>query len=262
MQTVIIIPARYASKRFPGKPLAMIAGCSLLKRVWSLAKAVENVDEVYVATDDQRIFEHAESFGAKVLQTPETCRNGTERVHAALQSFTQKPRIVINFQGDAVLTPPWVLQSLVVTMNKKNPPPIATPAAQLSWEQYHALLKAKKNGETSGTLVTFGRDFNALYFSKSLIPNLRTTDQDRPPVFKHIGIYAYTYEALENYLSLKPTLFEQAESLEQLRALENGIPIKTVLVDFKNRTPWSIDCPADVQRAEAIISDEGELTDL
>ena len=131
-KTIIIIPARYQSSRFPGKPLAMIQDHSMLKRTWSIAKAIENIDEVYIATDDDRIEKHAQSFNAKVIMTPQECNNGTERCHALLSQLDALPDIIINFQGDAVLTPPWILQSLVEAMQQQPAPEIATPAVQLN----------------------------------------------------------------------------------------------------------------------------------
>ena len=258
-KTVIVIPARYGSTRFPGKPLAKIAEVSLLQRVWSLAKAVDHIDDVYIATDDQRIAHHAEEFGGNVIQTSENCLNGTERVYEAVQQLSTSPDVIINFQGDAVLTPPWVLQALVDSMQGTDAPEFSTPACQLTWEQVDDFIAKRQDGIAAGTFVTFDKNYHALYFSKSLIPFLRSRDASMPPVYKHIGIYAYTKDMLEKYLTLSPTQFELAESLEQLRALENGFPIKIVKVDYKGRTACSIDNLSDVKTAEDIIKKEGEL---
>lgn len=258
-RAVIVIPARYGSTRFPGKPLAQIRGRSMLERIWRIAKEVKNISEVYVATDDQRIAHAAQAFGAQAIMTPESCRNGTERAYEAVRDLNPRPELIINFQGDAVLTPPWFIQSLVDSMIADPAVQLATPAVRETWEHYQQILESKKSNPFSGTFVTFDRNHNALYFSKSVIPAVRERGQGLPPVFHHIGIYGYRFSALERYLTLAPGLFEVTEGLEQLRALEHGIPIRVVQVDWKGRTAWAVDSPEDVQRVEAIIDREGEL---
>lgn len=263
MNTAIVIPARYASSRFPGKPLAKIAGHSMLYRVWRIAQAVNGVDKVLIATDDERIVKHAGGFGADVVMTSADCKNGTERAYAALKTSKLSPEVIINLQGDAVLTPPAIIQALVDKIQtSKEAIQICTPAVRLSPVQYEAFAAAKRFGASTGTLVTFDRNLNAMYFSKALIPFIRNQEQKQHAVYRHIGIYAYRREALEKYLSLEATPFEQAEQLEQLRALEHGLPIKVVVVDYGDRTHGSVDVPADVQKAEEIIDKEGELVDL
>lgn len=259
MDTIIVIPARYGSSRFPGKPLAQIRGRSLLERVWRISKGVPGVDEVVVATDDPRIAAHVQSFGGRSVMTSESCRNGSERVHEAIKNLGLSPKIVVNMQGDAVLMPPWVIGALVEAMQKDPTIQIATPAVRLSTEQYASLAATKAAGITSGTTVTFSKSGDALYFSKAIIPFARKLPTGEPPVFQHIGVYAYTSESLKRYISLPMGMFEEMEQLEQLRALENGIPIRVVQVSFKGRTMWSVDNPEDVARVESIIDTEGEL---
>jgi 3-deoxy-manno-octulosonate cytidylyltransferase (CMP-KDO synthetase) len=259
MKTVIIIPARQGSTRFPGKPKILIHGKPLLKRVWEIAKVVKHIDGVYVATDNDEIKQLAEGFGAEVLMTPPECENGSIRTFAALQQMNMRPDIAINLQGDAVLTPPWIIQAVVNEIQKDRSIQIATPAAHLNREKYEEFLKLKSTGRTSGTLVVFDRNRNALYFSKGIIPHPRDKQAKDPQTYRHIGLYAYRYPALEKYCSLPASPLEQVEQLEQLRALENGIPIKVVLVDYKGRTPWSVDTPEDVAIVEKIIANEGEL---
>jgi 3-deoxy-manno-octulosonate cytidylyltransferase (CMP-KDO synthetase) len=256
MTTAIIIPARYASKRYPGKPLAPIAGRSMIERVWRIAGAVRRVDAVAVATDDSRIFEAVRGFGGTALMTPESCGNGTERAHAAAGLMTPAPDIIINLQGDAVLTPPSIVQALVDVMQADPGIPIATPAVRLSAGKLAALEQSKAAGDAGGTTVTFDRDGNALYFSKRIIPFQRKPAAE-PPVFRHIGLYAYRREALERYLELPEGVFERAEEIEALRALENGIKMRVVQVDYGMRTHWSVDSPEDVRVAERIIAEEG-----
>ena len=129
--TVCVIRSRYGSTRFPGKPLADVAGRSLVQRVYEIGRAARGVDEVIVATDDARIAEHVEGFGGRVSLTDPACRNGTERVHAAVQAMEVEPARVINLQGDAALTPPWVLEAVVEEMKAHPELPIVTPAARL-----------------------------------------------------------------------------------------------------------------------------------
>ena len=208
METIIVIPARHGSSRFPGKPLASVMGVSLLQRVWRIAKGVPGVSEVVVATDDERIRTHVESFGGRVVMTSEGCRNGSERVCEALATLGGDPRIVINLQGDAVLMPPWVIGGLVEAMRLDSSIQIATPATRLSKEQYQRMVTMKQSGIVSGTTVTFGRDGNALYFSKGIIPFVRALPQDgEPPIFQHIGVYAYRPESLRRYISLPVGMF-------------------------------------------------------
>lgn len=259
----IIIPARYASSRFLGKPLARINGQTMINRVWSLARAVPGIDEIYIATDDTRIAEHVQSFGGNVLMTPATCTNGTERVLRAAGMLATTPAVVVNLQGDAVLTPPWVIAAVVDEMRRDPLVDIATAAVQMDRRSYHALRNAKEHGEVGGTTVTFDRRHNALYFSKSVIPFVRDdgsgNESDLFPVFRHIGLYAYRYETLRRYVGLKPGSLERSEMLEQLRALEHGITIRVVEVDYGGRTHWAVDSPEDLKRVEAIIDDEGDL---
>lgn len=260
MDIVIVIPARYGSRRFAGKPMALIRGRSLLERTWRIARAVDHVAGVHIATEDERIAAHARSFGADAILTSSDCRNGTERVHEAVGKLSSRPEAVINLQGDAVLTPPWVLQALVDAFRADPTLSLVTPAVRCTWKQIGEIEAIKRQSPTSGTLVTFDKRGYALYFSKAIIPYLRIRDIDPPPVYRHIGIYGYRTETLAMLCSLEETPLEHAEQLEQLRALENGIPIKVVPVDYRGRTHWSVDAPEDVVKVEELIAREGELT--
>jgi 3-deoxy-manno-octulosonate cytidylyltransferase (CMP-KDO synthetase) len=262
MDIAIVIPARYASRRFPGKPLAAVAGHSLLSRAWTIAKSVDGVRDVYIATEDARIADHARALGATAIMTSEECENGTERVREAVRTLAAPPDAVINLQGDAVLTPPWVIQALVDALEADPTIRFVTPAVRCNWRQYDAIVASKETNPASGTLVTFDKRFNALYFSKSIIPYVRSKDMDLPPVYRHIGIYGYRLDALEELASLEKTPLEAAEQLEQLRALENGIPIRIVVVDYRGRTHWSVDAPDDVAIVEELIGREGELVNF
>lgn len=259
MQIAAIIPARYGSSRFPGKPLAPVAGVSLLERVWRLARAADGLDTVVVATDDDRIRHHAEEFGATVLMTPLSCRNGTERVAAALEQLPDSIAAVINLQGDAVLTPPWVISALAESLRTTSAP-VVTPAVLCSEAHYAQLAVAKRAHPASGTLVVTDRQGRALYFSKALIPFIRADHTGPfPPVWRHIGLYGYRRAALSQLLAWPEGPLEAAERLEQLRALENGMPIQVVPVDYRGRRHWSIDSPADVAIVEQLLGEEGEL---
>ena len=157
MDIAIVIPSRYGSKRLPGKPMLPIRGKSLLHRVWSIGKAVTGVSEVYVATDDERIAEHARGFGAVPVMTSPDCENGTERAHAAIRTLAKRPDAVINLQGDAVLTPPWVVQALVDAFHADPSVSIVTAAVHCTWEQVAALEEHKRANPASGTLVTMDK---------------------------------------------------------------------------------------------------------
>ena len=260
MDTIIVIPARYGSSRFPGKPLAPIMSRSLLERVWLIGKAVEGVSKVVVATDDARIVEHVRSFGGEAVMTSPSCSNGSERAYEATQNLGSKADVIVNLQGDAVLMPPWVIGALVQEMKRDPSVHIATPAVRLNAEQYKRMSAMKGAGIVSGTTVTFAKNGNALYFSKGIIPFVRSAPANgEPPIFQHIGVYAYRADALKHYIHLPQGMFEEVEQLEQLRALEHGIPIRVVQVSLQGRTMWSVDNPQDVGRVEEIIRAEGEL---
>lgn len=259
----VIIPARYGSTRFPGKPLMTIRGRTMINRVWSLARSASGVDDICIATDDDRIAEHVRSFGGHAVITPQECATGTDRVLRAAEMLATRPAVVVNLQGDAVLTPPWVIAAIIDEMRRDETVEIATPAVRMDKGSYEALRTAKGHGEVGGTTVTFDRSGNALYFSKSVIPFVRDDGQNNHahpiPVFRHIGLYAFRYHILCRYVSLEPGPLERSEKLEQLRALEHGIPIRVVEVDYRGRTHWAVDSPDDLKRVEAIIGKEGDL---
>lgn len=259
MDVAIVIPARFNSRRLPGKPMAVVAGRSLLERVWRIAKAVKGVSDVFVTTDDERVANHAATFGAQAIMTSPDCATGTDRVHAALSLMAKRPDAVINLQGDAVLTPPWVVQGLVDAFHADAGVGMVTAAVHCTWDQVAEIEALKRQSPTSGTLVTMDKFGRALYFSKAVIPYLRKRDGALSPVHRHIGIYGYSGAVLDELSRLPQSPLEAAEQLEQLRALENGIPIKVVVVDYRGRTHGSIDSPEDIPFVEAIIAREGEL---
>ncbi len=257
MTAAIVIPARYASTRFPGKPLHPVAGTPMLERVWRIARGVRQATRVIVATDDERIFAFAREIGAEAVMTSPDCGNGTERVHDAVLRAGISEDIVLNLQGDALLTPPWVLEAMIDEMIADPSPDIVTPAVRLDGPALEEFLAQKKITPASGTTVVFDLKKNALYFSKTVIPHMRKAGH--AGIYRHIGLYGYRKAALARYVELAPTPLEQTEGLEQLRALENGMAIRVAIVDYRGRTHWSIDAPGDVDVAERIVAREGEL---
>ena len=262
MKKIIIIPARYHSTRFPGKPLVNIKGKSLIHRTWSLAKQIRSVDEVYIATDNTEIQKHADHFGANVIMTGDY-KNGTERVHAAAQFLALADEDqIINLQGDAVLTPPWVIQALADQTSDTDTTVMSTLAVAITPEQYDAMQLTKKQGIIGGTTVVFDKQQKALYFSKAILPFIRNKSDRHLPMYRHIGLYAYSFATLKLYTSLAETNLEKAEGLEQLRALENGIPVQVIIVDYQGRSHGSVDSPGDLSEIESIIEKQGELIGL
>lgn len=255
---LIVIPARMGSTRFPGKPKVPIAGRSLLERVWRIGTSVEGAD-VVVGTPDKELTAFAASFGAKAVLTPESAgKTGSDCAAYVSKRTGDAYDFVLNLQGDAPLVPPWVVEEVVDTLLREPDVAIATPIVHLKGEELSGFLETKKAGSLTGTTCVFDARGYAMYFSKGVIPNLRAPGAE-PPVYRHIGLYGYRREALERFAALPQGVFERAEGLEQLRALEHGIPMRAVLVDLKGRTLASIDHPDDVARAERIIAREGEL---
>ena len=257
MKALIVIPARMGSTRFPGKPKAVIAGVSMIERVWRIAKAVPSADRVIVATDDDGLKAFCEGFGAEVVMTSVDCATGTDRVAEVAASLPDY-EVVFNLQGDAVLTPPALIETLISAMREDADAPMGTPVVHLKGERLEKFLEKKRAGSTTGTTAVFDLKGYAMYFSKAVIPNLREKTGE-PPVYKHVGLYAYRRDILAKLASLPEGRFERVEKLEQLRALENGIRIKCVEVEIGNRTMTSVDNPEDVQHVEEIIAAEGEL---
>ncbi|MBS0287910.1 MAG: 3-deoxy-manno-octulosonate cytidylyltransferase [Proteobacteria bacterium] len=258
-KATIIIPARYESSRFPGKPLAMINGLTMIERVWRIANNCKHADAVYIATDSEIIAEHVKLFGAKVIMTDESCRTGTDRVAQATEDFTDENAIVVSLQGDAVLTPPWIIDEVIHAMKQHDTVCLATPAVKLKGQALQDFLAHKKISPSSGTTVVFDKERNALYFSKQPIPFDYNANSPEAYLYRHIGLYAYRVNTLRQLQALEQSPLEKQEKLEQLRALENGIPIRIVCVDYQGRSHGSVDTPQDVKVIEKIIAAEGEL---
>lgn len=266
---LLIIPARYASTRLPGKPLIKIAGIEMLMRVAHIAQNTcnKNSDCSYlVATDDTRVVTFCESKKIPVMMTSESCRSGTERCWDVIEQLAVKPKLIINLQGDNPLCPPHVIQALIDSWRIIDAD-IFTPYISLNWEEYERFIEAKKTTPYSGTCVLINRNNFALAFSKNVIPAIRKLDQAKKmmalsPIKRHVGLYAYTYDALKRYFTLPKSLCEldYIEGLEQMRFLENGLKVTMVEVDYRGRkTTSGVDSPEDISRVEQILAEFGEL---
>ncbi|MBX2853475.1 MAG: 3-deoxy-manno-octulosonate cytidylyltransferase [Rhodobacteraceae bacterium] len=264
MRTVVVIPCRYASTRFPAKSLAPLRGASgeartLVRRVWDAATAVSGVDAIYVATDDSRIEAEARSFGAEVVMTPEACRNGTERCAAALEALNETPDIIVNIQGDAPLTPSWFVEGLIDAMKADPAVAVATPVLRCTGETLAHFRADRAAGRVGGTTAAVADGGRALYFSKEVIPFTKAEyAPDAPtPVWHHVGVYAYRSDALAAYAGWPEGCLEREEGLEQLRFLENGTPIRAVEVEARGRVFWELNNPSDTPRIEAALREMG-----
>lgn len=262
MLVAIVIPARFASTRYPGKPLVELEGAtgekrSLIRRSWDAACEVRGVSRVVIATDDDRIREAATDFGAEVVMTPETCRNGTERCAAALDQL-DGAQIVVNLQGDAPLTPPWFVEALVGAM-KSGDMPVATPVLRCDAAALNGFVEDRKADRVGGTTAVFDNNGRALYFSKEVIPytGRSFTEGETCPVFHHVGVYAYRPDALRAYATWPEGGLERWEGLEQLRFMENGIAVQCVEVEARGRVFWELNNPVDVARIEKVLKSQG-----
>ncbi|MEL6567391.1 MAG: manno-octulosonate cytidylyltransferase [Pseudomonadota bacterium] len=265
MRTLIVVPARYGSTRFPGKPLHEIAGHTLLERVYRIAASVAgthpNVSAV-VATDDARIEAHCADIGASSVMTCPDLPSGTDRALAAARMQDTAPDFVVNLQGDAPFTPPEQVSALISAAAETGAP-VVTPVVRLSWEALDTVRQQKKAQPFSGTSCVRGADGRAFWFSKNILPAIRKEDRlraDSPlsPVFRHIGLYGYTLAALEQFITAPVGHYEALEGLEQLRFLENGMAIQTIEVEPTSRSMWGVDTPEDAAYAEALIAEHGD----
>lgn len=259
MSVVILIPARYASSRYPGKPLAPLRASDgttkpLIQRTWETAAGVAGADAIYVATDDDRIAQAAHDFGAKVVMTALDARNGTERCADALARLGIAADIVVNLQGDAPLTPGWFVEDLIAGLQSQPDFAVATPVLRCDETAIAHFREDRRNGRVGATTAVFGADGRALYFSKEVVPFTEGVPPERAaPVFHHVGVYAYRPQALERYIGLPEGPLEKSEGLEQLRFLENGMDVLCVEVEAKGRVFWELNNPEDVARIEAVL---------
>lgn len=244
MKFIGIIPARYASTRFPGKPLAMLGGRTVIQRVYEQATAI--LEEAYVATDDERIFQAVEQFGGRAIMTRADHKSGTDRIEEAAEKIGTQADVIINIQGDE----PFIQKSQIETlMHLFDDPSTQIGTLGKRFESIEAAMNPN-----SPKIVTDKRGF-ALYFSRSIIPYVRGKEQtewlQHFPYLKHLGLYAYRREVLQEVTQLPQSPLEIAESLEQLRWLENGYRIRVGLTDVET---VGIDTPEDLQRAEEFLA--------
>jgi 3-deoxy-manno-octulosonate cytidylyltransferase (CMP-KDO synthetase) len=242
MQLIALIPARYGSTRFPGKPLADICGKPLIQRVYEQARRVPELDGLYVATDDERIRSCVEDFGGRAVMTRADHPSGSDRLAEAAHLLELAPEdIVLNIQGDQPLFPVDLIGQLAAPFRQDPAAVMVTPARKI------ADLELALNPNV--VKVVFDRRCRALYFSRSILPFWR--EAGRPYFYRHIGIYAYRVGFLQEFVHLPPGRWEEAEKLEQLRALEHGFPIH--IVETEGDT-LEVDTPEDLRRAAAYFS--------
>lgn len=250
MKVVGIIPARYASTRFPGKPLALIKGKPMIQRVYEQALK-SKLDAVVIATDDVRIADAVMDFGGQYVMTSPNHRSGTDRCCEALDLLKTKYDAVVNIQGDEPFIDPKQID-LLVDLIVRDDTPLASLAKRID--------DADELFSPNAVKVVVNQEGNALYFSRNPIPFMRNVDRDewlaKGRFYKHIGIYAYKADVLHQVAHMEPSALEQAESLEQLRWLVNGLAIRMALSDAEN---ISIDTPDDLHRAEQYAQTKPEI---
>lgn len=258
---LIVIPARMASKRFPGKPLAEISGVSMIRRTAQIAADMTTMADYVVATDNIEIEAHCQGFGLPVVMTGPDLPSGSDRALAAANLINPDADIILNLQGDAPFTNPSHIEAIIKRLLKTDVD-IATPAIQLSWSDLDQLRFDKKTTPFSGTTV-IEIDDRAVWFSKMIIPTIRKektlrTAEALSPVLRHIGLYGFRRSALERFTKFPQSHFEKLEGLEQLRALENGLTVGIVKVDPPQVSMPGIDTKEDLARAEALITKHGD----
>lgn len=246
LKFIVIIPARYASTRFPGKPLALLGGKPMIQRVYEQVAGV--VEDVVVATDDERIYNAVEAFGGRVVMTSANHKSGTDRCWEAYQKQGEEFDVVINVQGDEPFIAHSQLKAIMACFEDEATD-IATLVKPFTEEDGLAALENPNSPK-----VVLDKQSRAIYFSRSVIPYLRSVEREQwlktHTYYKHIGMYAFRADVLREVTSLAQSPLELAESLEQLRWLENGYKIG---VGISNVETVGIDTPEDLQRAEAFL---------
>lgn len=266
MSNAIIVPARYGSTRFPGKPLAMLGGISMVARTAINAqKAAKQIGDTIalVATDDDRIMAHCQDENIPCIMTDTNLPSGSDRALAAAQAYEEQSGTtidtIVNLQGDAPFTPVSHIVAVVERLKSDAFIDVATPYVRLKWEGLDQLREQKTETPFSGTTLVCDKDNRALWFSKNIIPAIRKEETLRQksshsPVCRHIGLYAFRKSALERFVSLPLGYWEELEGLEQLRCLENGMHVSCVKVDPPKVAISGIDSPEDLSRAEALLA--------
>jgi len=245
MKCIGLIPARYDSTRFPGKPLAEIQGKSMIQRVYEQAGKAKYLNKLLVATDDERILKHVTSFGGNAILTSKEHQNGTQRCEEVIQKLNEEYDIVINIQGDEPLIQPKLIDAITEIFEIPDID-IATLITRID-------SSAELNNPNVVKVVT-NKTGRALYFSRSAIPfHKRLSNADLPEnvtYLQHIGLYAYRSSVLHQLVTLEPSALELAESLEQLRWLENGFSIQTI---YTNIPSYAVDSPSDISKIEKLL---------
>ena len=247
MKSICVIPARYSSTRLPGKPLKNICGVPMICRVWQRASQAKSVAEVIVATDDERILQAVEKNSGRAMMTRADHKTGTDRLAEVAEKFPDVD-VIVNVQGDEPLIEPALIDELIAEFVTDDELQMATVATELT--------DTEEMNNPNNVKVVLNRYNDALYFSRSLIPYPRNAGKSS--VYKHIGIYAYRRKFLLDYAKMEPTPLEQSESLEQLRALENGFKIRVI----KSSCQFvGVDTEEDLQLVNEIYRRELEVID-
>lgn len=242
MTTACVIPARFNSSRFPGKLLVKAQGKTVLQHTFEKAKKSGILDSLFVATDDQRIYDHVLEIGGQCIWTSPSCQNGTERILDALQTSTelQKASMIVNLQGDHPCTNPETIQAIVEALQKDSKASMSTAVTKiLASEDYFSPHIVK---------CVFDLSFNALYFSRSPIPYSKA--EGVPDAYAHIGIYCYKTDFLKKFNDKSLSFLQKSEDLEQLKVLENGDRIKIAVVE---ETILGVDTPKDLEKLEEYL---------
>jgi 3-deoxy-manno-octulosonate cytidylyltransferase (CMP-KDO synthetase) len=240
-----IIPARMASSRFHGKPLVQILGKPMIQRTWERAKLAKTLDHVVVATDDEKIADCCRGFGADVIMTAESCRNGTERCNEALEKLEKKYDVVVNIQGDEPLVEPEIIDGIVKALQEAPDAVFSTAVTSLKPDDAFDTNRVK--------CVVDNRGY-AIYFSRGLIPHNKSGKANpKFPYLLHLGIQSYDTKFLKIYPELPPTPLQLEEDLEQLKVLENGYKMKVIKVEHDAH---GVDTPEDIEKIESYMREK------
>ncbi len=240
-QVVGVIPVRWNSTRFPGKPLADLLGKSLIRRTYENARASKRLDRLIIATDDQRIYDHVEAFGGEVFMTSEKASSGTDRVWEVVQQQAPEASYVVNIQGDEPCLDPDVVDTLVEALQNTPEGVVTTPIAKIT-DPNHIF-------DPSKVKCVFDRAGRALYFSRAPVPFPQNTKKIHD-YYRHLGIYCFRRDFLETYASFAPTRLQDIEDLEQLKILEMGYPIYVSIVHDES---VGVDTPEDLKKVEELL---------
>lgn len=249
MKAVCAIPSRYESTRFPGKALAMVAGRTLIERVYFRVMKARRLKAVYVATDDERIYDEVIRFGGKAIMTSADHQSGTDRIAEAVRGIDSD--LIVNVQGDEPLIPPRLIDDLIGLLEYDDSITAATAA--------HVITSPDQIDSPNSVKVIIDRNFDALYYSRLAIPAVVDYGDipdagisGWPGYLKHIGIYAFTRDTLLEFARMEPTPLEKLERLEQLRLIESGIKTRVLITEYE---PVAVDIPDDINKVVEILNE-------